>query len=37
MKKLNQEEIKKMKKKARETAIRYDSKNTKDMLLKAFK
>ena len=37
MKKMNNEEINKMKKKARETAIKYDSKNTKDMLLKVFK
>ncbi|MBO6195004.1 MAG: O-antigen ligase family protein [Bacilli bacterium] len=37
MKKLNNEEIKKMKKKARETAVKYDSKNTKDMILKVFK
>ena len=37
MKKLNNEEVKKMKKKARETAIKYDSKNTKEMLLKVFK
>jgi len=37
MKKMNNEEISKMKKKARETAIKYDSKNTKDLLLKVFK
>ena len=37
MKKMNNEEINKMKKKARDTAIKYDSKNTKDMLLKVFK
>ena len=35
--KMNNEEIKKMKKKARETAIRYDSKNTKELILKVFK
>ena len=37
VKKMNNEEINKMKKKARETAIKYDSKNTKDLLLKVFK
>ncbi len=37
MKKMNNEETNKMKKKARETAMKYDSKNTKDMLLKVFK
>ena len=37
MKNLNNEEVKKMKKKARETAIKYDSKNTKDMILEVFK
>lgn len=37
MKKMNNEEVKKMKKKARETAIKYDSNNTKELLLKVFK
>ena len=37
MKKLNNEEIKKMKKKARETAVKYDSRNTKNMILDVFK
>ena len=37
MEKMNKEEVKKMKKKARETAIKYDSNNTKELLLKVFK
>ena len=37
MKKLNNEEIKKMKKKARDTAIKYDSKNTKNLIIEVFK
>lgn len=37
MQKMNKEETSKMKKKARETAIKYDSNNTKDLLLKVFK
>ena len=37
MEKMNNEEVKKMKKKARETAIKYDSNNTKELLLKVFK
>ena len=37
MKNLNNEEIKKMKKKGRETAIKYDSNNTKELILKVFK
>ena len=36
-KKMNNEEIKKMKKKARETAVKYDSKNTKELILSVFK
>ncbi len=37
IKKMNNEEVKKMKKKARETAIKYDSNNTKELLLRVFK
>ncbi|MBR3117080.1 MAG: O-antigen ligase family protein [Bacilli bacterium] len=37
MKKLNNEEKNKMRKKARETAIKYDSKNTKELILNVFK
>lgn len=37
MKKLNNEEVNKMKKKARETAIKYDIKNTKKLILDVFK
>ena len=36
MKNLNNEEKNKMKKKARETAIKYDVKNTKSLILKVF-
>ena len=36
MKKLNNEEKKKMRKKARETSIKYDTKNTKELILKVF-
>ena len=34
---LNKEEAKKMKSKARETAIKYDSINTKNILVEVFK
>ena len=37
MKKLNNEAKNKMRKKARETAIKYDSKNTKELILNVFK
>lgn len=37
IKKLNKEEAKKMKSKARETAIKYDSINTKNILVEVFK
>ena len=37
MKKMNKEEVKKMKTKARETAIKYDAVNTKNILVDVFK
>ena len=37
MKKMNKEEVKKMKTKARETAIKYDAVNTKNILVEVFK
>ena len=37
MKKLNKEEMKKLKAKARETAVKYDSVNTKNILIEVFK
>ena len=37
IRKMNNEEKNKMKKKARETAIKYDSKNTKKIIIDVFK